>query len=331
MRIVNIANGARLETVWTDEFVAGLEQLGSTTLVDDGHRIDDAEAATLLREADIAIIGWDARPLPEALADDRGSLRLVCCYSGTIKALVPRRLIAAGLPVSNWGDLPAQPVAEGAMTLLLAMLHELPRALDTQHNGGYGFDGPRLGGLSNLAVGIYGYGVIGRRFVEMLAPFDARVMIYDPYVDDLPPGVDRAESLMALCQWAEALVIHAGWSDETSGSVTAEHLAQLPDGAVIVNTARGGIIDQAALFAEVSTGRLRAGLDVLEPEKLEPEHPIRGLDNLLLTYHLITNNHWPARAGLDAKQQRVIDQLQRVADGDTPIDVFDLDRYDRST
>jgi len=331
MRIVNIANGTRLPEIWTDEFIERLRQVGELELVEWGTQLSDEEAAAVVREADIAIVGWEARTLPGLLAEEPGSLRYICCYSGTVRAFVPRELVAAGIPVSNWGDLPAHGVAEGAMTLLLATLHELPQAIDVQRGGGYGIDLRRQGSLRDLAVGVYGCGVIGRTFLDMLAPFEPRIMVFDPYVAELPADVQRATSLAELCDWSEALVVHAGWSDETDRSVTADHLARLPDDGLVINTARGGIIDQDALFAEVRSGRLRAGLDVLEPEELAADHPIRADDGFLCTYHLITNTEWPVRAGLDPKQVRVLEQLERFSAGETPRYLFDLDRYDRST
>ncbi|MDH4168582.1 MAG: hypothetical protein OEW42_03240 [Acidimicrobiia bacterium] len=331
MRIVNVANGTRLPDIWTDEFVDALRGLGTVELVEWGGPRGDDEVAATVRRADVAIVGWDARMLPSSLAEDPGSLRYVCCYSGTIRASVPRELVAAGIAVSNWGDHPAPGVAEGAMTLLLAMLHELPQVLRIQREAGFGIDISRQGTLRDLAVGIYGCGVIGHRFIDLLAPFGARVMAFDPYSTDLPPEAVRAESLAELCAWSEALVIHAGWSEETDRSLTAEHLARLPDHGIVINTARGGIVDQEALFAEVESGRLRAGLDVLEPDQLAADHAVRQCDELLYKSHLITNAEWPHRAGPTDMQRRMLAQLARFASRQPLEHLFDLDRCDRST
>ena len=326
-----------MSSVWTDEFLHQLGQRGTLTMVTDAGDLGDDEVAEVVRDHDVAIVGWDARPLPTALGPNAGRLSYVCCYSGTIRSFVPRELVAAGIPVSNWGDLPAPAVAEGAMTLLLTCVHDMPVIRRAQTAGEWSFDRSRTGTLRGLRVGIVGLGVIGRSFVTLLRPFGAHMMVFDPYATDLPADVEVVESLEDLCDRAEALVIHAGLSDETTGMVRAEHLARLPDHGIVINTARGAILDQEALFSELLSGRLRAGLDVLDderPERFPADHPLRQADNVTFTFHQLTDeagDAWPVRSGLTPLQQRVIDQIDRFAAGEQPHWVFDLDRYDRST
>lgn len=335
MRIVHVSGGARMPEIWTDEFIAALRQRGELTLHEKTGPLSPEAAAELVRPHEVAIVGWDAHGLSPLLADDPGALKYVCSYSGTIRLSVPRELVAAGVAVSNWGDLPAFGIAESAMTLLLTAVHDMATIRRAQEHGRWGYQSTTAGTLNELAVGIYGLGVIGRRFVEMLRPFGAHMQAFDPYVTDLPDGVERAGSLDDLCDWAEALVIHAGLSDETTGAIGADQLARLPDGGVVVNTARGAIIDQDALFAELESGRLRAGLDVLEPDGVLPsDHPLRTADNVTFTFHQLTNeggDSWPPRSGLTRMQRQVIAQLDQYAAGEDPSFLFDLDRYDRST
>ena len=334
MKIVHVSGGP-LNDVWSDEFIAAIEARGELTIHAETGPLRGDASAELVRPHDVVIVGWNSHGLPKRLAVDPGELKYVLSYSGSIRLAVPRELVEAGMLVSNWGDLPALGIAESAMTLLLTAIHDMRTVRRAQEAGAWGYQSDTAATLNGLAVGIYGLGVIGRQFVEMLRPFGARIRAHDPYVTELPAGVERADSLEALCDWAEALVIHAGLSDETTGSVTADHLGRLLDGGVVINTARGAIIDQDALFAELETGRLRAGLDVLHPDgKLAPDHPLRNADNVTFSFHQLTSEDsdpWPPRPGLSRMQQRVIDQLDRFAAGEKPEFLFDLDRYDRST
>lgn len=331
VKIVHIAGGPRNRDVWTDEFVAALAALGELTMRERTGPLADEDVTSLVRAHDVAIVGWDSYGLPATLADDPGELRYVCSYSGTIRHTVPRQLIEAGITVSNWGPLAGDGVAEGAMALLLAGLKELPRFGGAQRGGEWGIDGDRIGNLRGLRVGIYGLGYVGCRFVDLLRPFGARMMGFDPYVAEFPDGVDRADSLLELCDFAEALVVHAGLSAETRSTIGRECLARLVDGAMVVNTARGEIFDQGALFAELASGRIRAGLDVLDPDRLDSEHPLRAADNVILTFHQISSSHWPERPGLNPMQQLVVDQIDRFRRGEAVLHQFDLDRFDRST
>ncbi len=331
MRILSVTNGGRIPQVWTEAFVEALSALGELHLAENGAALSDEDFAEQVRGHEIAIVGWDARPLPDELARDPGALRYICCYSGTIRSLVPRSLVEAKLLVSNWGDHPADGVAEAAMALLLAMLKELPKAVDASRARRWGVQTRIRGTLVGTRVGLYGCGAIGRRFIELLAPFGAEIVVFDPYAASVPAGCARVDSLEALCETSEVLAVHAGLTDETRGAIRAEHLARLPDGAVVVNTARGAIFDQDALFAEIVSGRLRAGLDVLEPDYLPPEHPLLGRDNCLLTYHQLDTLTWPPRPGLTPMQQRCVDNVRRFVEGQTPEWLFDVERYDRST
>ena len=167
--IVHLARGPRFDKVWTPAFIDALEAIGPLTFHERGKDLDDEAAAELIRPHDVAIAGWDARLLPVDLATDPGALRYICSYSGTIRHSVPRELVEAGIPVSNWGDLPAPGIAESAMTLLLTCVHDMARIRRAQESGEWGYDASRAGTLNGLAVGIYGLGVIGRRFVEVIA------------------------------------------------------------------------------------------------------------------------------------------------------------------
>lgn len=331
VRLVHIAGGPRNSEVWTDEFVAALAAQGDLTMRERTGPLADEDIASLVRAHDVAIVGWDSHGLPSALADDPGALRYVCSYSGTIRHTVPRQLIEAGIVVSNWGPLASDGVAEGAMALLLAGLKELPRFGGAQRSGGWGIDDGRIGTLLGLRVGIYGLGYAGCRFVDLLRPFGARMMAFDPYVDEFPGDVSRAVSLLELCDFAEALVVHAGLSAETRSTLDRECLARLVDEAVVVNTARGEIFDQEALFDELESGRIRAGLDVLDPDRLDTEHPLRAADNVMFTFHQVCSSAWPERPGLSPMHQLVVDQIGRFRRGEPVLHQFDLDRFDRSS
>jgi phosphoglycerate dehydrogenase-like enzyme len=137
-------------------------------------------------------------------------------------------------------------------------------------------------------VGLLGFGRIGRAVAGMLAPFGVRLLVHDPYV---PAAVIRRQagvptSWRALLR-SRYLILAAGLTDRTRGILDRAALARLPDGATVINVARGGLVDLRALTDEVRRGRLRCALDVTDPEEpLPARHPLRRLPGAVLTPHV---------------------------------------------
>jgi len=313
-----------------------IRKLADLEIVEQTRDMPGEEIEMRMRGADVVITNYASTPIPATLAQDPGKLKYVLNLGGTCKATVPIELIRAGILVTNWGDTPAQSVAEGAAALLFAVMKDLRGRIDGLKEGRGGAArslGLRSGTLNGTKLGLLGCGVIGGRFVEMMRPFRPEILVYDPYAAEVPAGCARVPSLEALFDSSEAVVIWAGLSDETRGSVTAELLARLPDGGIIVNAARGEIIDQDALFAELRNGRLRAGLDVLVGDNyFSSGHESHSWPNLILTCHDINSARWPERPEqLGYGGEVVVDNLRSFIAGKPLRFVMDEVRYLRSS
>ncbi len=330
--LLHIAERAANGKVWTPAFREALKEFGELEIVENGGRLSDEECAERIRACDVLLTCWGARAAPRSIARNPGRLKYICHVTGELKAYIPLEIIESDIPVTNWGDAPAQGVAEGAMALLLACVKNLRRRIENFAGGTAGPADVRSFTLEGMKVGVYGLGVIGRRFVEMLLPFRAVVRVFDPYVSDLPQGCVRADSLEALFHDSEAVVIHAALTDETRDSVTASLLALLPDNGILVNTARGAIIDQDALFAELKKGRLAAGLDVLRP-RTEIAAEMRELPNFIYTAHSISGGEsiMPSPGRWNAMHRVCLDNLRRFVSGEPLRFLMDRTRYLRST
>jgi len=334
IRMLHIARRQPRWDLWSDAFCRALREIGEFEIVTDGEDLSEDELAERIRGCDILLTGWSSVMIPAEIAVNPGSLRYVCNVTGSCRMGVPLEIVESPIPVTNWGDAPAGPVAEGAFTLLLACLKKLPERQRLVEAGEYRVPkGFRAHTLRGLDLGLYGCGVIGVKFIEMVRPFGPVIRVFDPYVDELPDGCIRVESLRELFETSEAVALHAGLSDETRGTVTAELLALLPDDGVLVNTARGGIVDQDALFAELESGRLWAGLDVLEPDTLAPDHPARRWPNAIITGHCISGGR-PIRddgGRLRLMHEYCLDNLRRHLAGEPLRFIMDRTRYLRST
>ena len=317
-------------------FAKKLQEVGEFHDIPLDPNMSESDLVDFIGQYDAIITMWGQHPIPPALAGKPGKLKYVCNVTGTLKHWVPAELIEAGIQVTNWGDAPANGVAEGAMALLLASLKDIPSFVLSTRAGVNGMGDCVGGTLYKTRVAIYGLGVIGIRFVEMIRPFGARLTVYDPYVDVLPEGCKRVNSLDELCKGADILVVHAGRSAETDYSITARHLAMLPDHGIIVNTARGEIFKQDELFESLKDGRLRAGIDVFDADVFEEDHPARQWPNLIYTSHCVSGGpaaKWPPlkEGELERMYEIALENLTRFKNGEPLKFTMDLVRYNRST
>jgi phosphoglycerate dehydrogenase-like enzyme len=332
-----------MSEVFSPFFLEEIRKIGNLEIVEHGQELSDEEKIVLLQRVDIALTGWESAPLPPAIVDAPGSLQYVCNVTGAMSQFIPAEIIESDILVTNWGDSPAISIAEGTVALLLAVLKDLHKRTATVRDGGWSLDGSENGGkysgeyggtLFDTTLGLYGCGAIGRRFANLIRPFGPRIFVYDPYCTELPDGCARVDSLDALFRRSQIAVICAGLSDETRKSVTAELLSFLPLHGVVINTARGAIVDQDALFAELESGRLRAGLDVLDPDRLPDDHPARTWQNCIFTAHEI-NRGWPvdehSPPRLAPMHKVCLENLNAFIEGRPVRFEMDIERYRRST
>jgi D-3-phosphoglycerate dehydrogenase len=188
----------------------------------------------------------------------------------------------------------AAATAEFTVGMLLAAVRRIPQAHDLLAAQGswesgaayYTYEHSGLE-LEDLPVGLVGYGAVGSRVARVLCAFGAQVMVYDPYVRGEIHGL-RVSSLDRLLARSRVITLHARLTAETRGLIGARELALLPQGAAVVNVARGPLVDESALCDALESGRLSAAaLDTYEHEPLPADSRLRALaDRVVLTPHL---------------------------------------------
>lgn len=254
---------------------------------------DDPRFQALAPRAEVLLTGWGCPAIEQGVREAMPRLRLVAHAAGTIKALAPPDLFAAGIAVTTSAEANARPVAE--FTLAMVIL-ALKRAFDFERLYGSTRSrqqtNPMLAlpiGAARRTVGVVGASRIGRRVLSLLQSFeDIELLVSDPMLDEAEAerlGA-RLVSLDALCAASDVVSLHAPSLAATRHMIDASRLAAMRDGATLINTARGALVDEAALTRELQDGRLFAVIDVTEPEVPAPGSPLWQAPNLFLTPHI---------------------------------------------
>lgn len=263
-----------------------------------------------LDEVEILVTGWGTPPLSPTLLDRAKNLRLVVHSAGSIKRLVPQDFWDRNIRIATVNDALAIGVAETTLGMIIAGLKNLFQAREWTRKGGwssmtYGDGRPSCRETYRSVVGIISASKVGRHLIRLLKNFDVKVLVYDPYLSREEAsrlGVETA-SLMQVARDSDIVTIHAPALPATEGLITSEFLGAMRDNAIFINTARGSIVDEAALIKELQSGRINAFIDVTTPEPPDATHPFRHLPNVILTPHIagaVTNGCW--RQGADTVQ-----------------------------
>jgi D-3-phosphoglycerate dehydrogenase len=287
---------------------------------------DEREVIERARDADGLIVSFApvSRPVLEALEGLRVVVRTGVGYD-VIDVPAATEL---GVVVVNIPDIWIREVANHALGLLLAWNRKIV-ALDREvRAGGWSgrIPGPVTGSLHGETVGIVGLGNIGSAFARRVAALETRVIACDPYVDDArfgALGVERVD-LAALAEQSDYVSVHTLLNDETRGLIGEAFLRRMRPTAVLVNTSRGPVVDEAALVRALEQGAIAgAALDVFEEEPLPAASALRRMDNVILTPHAAYFSS-PAVAQVP---RRCGEEIARVLTKERPLHVVNPEVY----
>ncbi|MEU7664532.1 2-hydroxyacid dehydrogenase [Streptomyces lincolnensis] len=243
------------------------------------------------------------RPMPHL-----GSVQVVQTLSAGVDNVTPGlKDLPAGVRLCNARGVHEASTAELALTLILASLRGVPGFVRAQDKGEWG--GGFHPALADKNVLVVGYGSIGAAIEDRLVPFEvARVARVARSARTTARGpVHPLTELPSLLPEADVVVLSTPLTETTRHLVNAEFLARMKDGALLVNVARGPVVDTKALLAELESGRLTAALDVTDPEPLPPDHPLWQAPGVLISPHV----GGPTSAFLPRAKRLLIDQLSR--------------------
>jgi D-3-phosphoglycerate dehydrogenase len=248
----------------------------------------------LLDRHDILVV--QGAPVTDAVLDAGGQrLRLVCCARGGPVNVDIQAAMARGIPVATTPGKNADAVADLTLAFIVMLARRLPEVIRHVEGGGEfahdNYEGAKWFGhdLAGMLLGLVGYGQVGSRVARRAMAFGMRVVAHDPFVEPgtiAADGVDPVE-LETLLATSDVVSLHARASATNAGLIGEKAIAGMKHGTLLVNTARGSLIDETAVLAGLRSGRLGGlAVDVISPSPATGRHPLLQHPNVIVTTHI---------------------------------------------
>lgn len=251
--------------------------------------VDDLKGE--IAEADILIAGWGSGKVPGGVYEYANNLKQVCLIGSSIKPISPLEAWEHGVTITNTSPAIGKSVAEFVLGEMLRWLHPYDM-YDQVLKSGTPWQAARESriqrDLSDITVGLVGCGITVHYLAPALLALGTRTLVYDPYVDrtKVDPRLEFVDDLISLMTESDIVSLHAGMTEDTRHMIGHNELSAMRDGALLINAARGGLVDHDALAEQLTAKRIHAALDVFDPEPLTVDDRLRSLPNITLTPHV---------------------------------------------
>jgi phosphoglycerate dehydrogenase-like enzyme len=330
--LVTLQKGKVWDIYYSQEICKRIESVGPVMYNSGDKPLSSGELKELLnRGVEICLTHWGCPAFSAEVLEGNQSLKFIVHGAGTVASLVTDEVYRRGIAVSSSNDVMASFVAEGCMAYLLSALRLVPEA-DRRMKAGeeWPYLRSQVDTLYYKKIRLIGFGSVARKLCCLLRPFQVEIKAYDPCLtqDDLRKyGLEDVAlvSLDEALSTGEIISLHAALTPETVKLIGERELLLIPDGAVLLNTSRGKIVDQNALIRQLLTGRFKAVLDVYEKEPLPLDSPLRDLDNVILIPHM---------GGSSSKQYltlAALDEMERFVAGKPLEHSIPFDSYNKMT
>lgn len=307
MKIALLLNPDTRKMVFNEKCLNRLSNSGDVVINEGG--TDFESVAKVIKDADAVVTSWGNNPIDEKHLELCPNLKILLHAAGSVKPVVSDALWEKGVRVTASANVLSMGVSETALGFTIAASKNFFAHNENIHNGGWAEGKENIRELYDLTIGVVGGGWAGRHYIELMQAFDVDILLYDPFLTEEKAkamGVRKA-SFEEVLKESDIISIHAPQIPETYHMFNAETLKLMKKDAVLINTARGTIIDETALYEHMKAGNLKyACLDVTDPEPPAVDNPLRTLKNCIMTPHLagLANN------GLKKIGQHVCEELE---------------------
>lgn len=285
--LVAIPAGVVRDTFLTEENVKLLKSLGNVKWNDIGRNYTPEELAEELVDIDVCVGCWGVGRFDEQVLAKANRLKLIAYVAGSVNYIVSDEMYARGIKIVCGNEAFAESVAEGTLGYMIAALRGIPQVVRNFDENGWPKQYIFTGSLLDRTVGIIGLGSISRYLIGMLKPFRCKIKVFSNHTSDEEAaalGVQKA-SLEEIFSTCSIVSVHWARTPQNYHRINDELLSLLKPDSILVNTARGDIIDEEAMARHLQAGHFRAILDVYEKEPLPEDSPLRHLDNAILLPH----------------------------------------------
>lgn len=292
-----------------------VHEIGLQLLQAAGHQIITADRDLEIIEREIVdtdVVFTRILDLPVSLLETAKNLKHISKHGVGVDNIPVSYCRDRGIAVTIAPGANSQSVAEHALSLMLALAKNLKFVSNTYQRKGFEAKNSAPGmELEGKTVGVVGCGRIGSRMCRMCAGIGMRVLVYDPYADHIPAGVVKITDRDQLFQQADVVSLHCLLSDETYHFVSARELGLMKPTAILINCARGPVVDEPALIEALQKGQIAgAGLDVTANEPCEAGSPLFGMENVILTPHYAPATREAAYKVAQIAAQNILDVLE---------------------
>lgn len=288
--LISVSRGDTFNTFFDKENIELAESLGGAIWNESNHRMTAAAVAEQIADCENYVTLWSSPRLDAEILKNAPRLKLLTHLGGTVVPFVSDEMWERGIKVISANDYFAESVAEGTLAYILCALRDIPKySRELKVEKKWRPEPWYTAGLMGKKIGIVSYGTIARKFVRILAQFQVSLFVYDikplPAEDVEKYGL-KAASLEQIFEECDIISLHTPLFDATYHMIDTPLLSRIKDGALFVNTSRGGVVNQRSLEAELAKGRFRAVLDVFEEEPPKEDCALYGLDNVMMIPHM---------------------------------------------
>lgn len=288
MKLAILISASLRVKLFTENVLSQIRSQGELVM-NEGEDCSEEHSKQLMKDADVVITSWGSVRLTADILDEAPNLKLVVHAAGSVKGVVSDELFARGIRVVSCARVLSEGVSEMALGMTIAATKDIFRQNTLIHSGGWGEDKSLVNEVYEMTIGIIGFGFAGRHYAELLRAFGVTVLVYDPYCQEELINTYRAEKvdLDELLERSDIISLHAADIPETRHIINATSLAKMKDSAILINTARGALIDEAALETALEAGKFKyVCLDVTDPEPPTADHPLKRFERVIFTPHI---------------------------------------------